>query len=501
MSPTTVRRTNGGGVDSPSEASGRRGWPVPRLLLAADLAGLTAAFVLVESLFAKNGGTNKLNTGVESLVFVMSLPMWIFFAQLYGLYSRDAQRAGHGTVDEIPHVFHLVMIGTWGLVFIAYFTRLADPYPPKLLVFAAVAFAFVVLFRGAARAVSRRQTTRLRRALVLGSGLVAGRVAQKLRLHPEYGVSVVGLVASDQDVEFAEANVPVLGGPDDLADLVREHRIDRVVVAFSSESSERMSRHLDDLRDSKIQIDIVPRLFDNIGPNAYIHLVEGFPLLGIPPRVDSRADAVTKRAVDLIVSVAALMLLSPVFLAVAVWIRLDSRGPVFYRHDRVGKGGAPLRLFKFRTMRLDACRGARYGGEEAERIFSDLLSSPERILEFQTHYKLQDDPRVTRAGRLLRRTSIDELPQLLNVIKGDVSLVGPRPVTTEELERYGVGVADLLSVKPGITGYWQINGRSGMDYAERVRLDCAYLSARSVRLDLMIMAKTIRVLFARDGAF
>ncbi|MEA2177904.1 MAG: hypothetical protein QOG77_1201, partial [Solirubrobacteraceae bacterium] len=186
---------------------------------------------------------------------------------------------------------------------------------------------------------------------------------------------------------------------------------------------------------------------------------------------------------------------------IALAIKIDSRGPVFYRHERVGRGGRPFELLKFRSMQLAHCRGASYGGEGAEAAFQALIDDPERKLEFEQTFKLKSDPRVTRVGRILRSTSLDELPQLLNVLRGDMSLVGPRPITAGEVQRYGRKASALLAVRPGITGYWQINGRASLDYDDRVRLDSAYVTSWSLQLDWQILTKTVRALVSRSGAF
>jgi exopolysaccharide production protein ExoY len=231
-----------------------------------------------------------------------------------------------------------------------------------------------------------------------------------------------------------------------------------------------------------------------------IHTVEGVPLLGLPPVNLARSSLLVKRGVDVVLSALGLIVLAPLFLVVALLVKRDSAGPVFYRHERIGRGGRPFRLFKFRTMYREACRGADYGGRDAEAAFAHLMADPLRRAEFETTYKLQDDPRVTRFGAWLRRTSLDELPQLINVLLGDISLVGPRPVTSDELARYGKGVDGLLNLRPGVTGYWQVNGRSSLEYEDRVRLDLAYVGGWSLGLDVMILARTLRVLLTRSGA-
>jgi undecaprenyl-phosphate galactose phosphotransferase len=195
------------------------------------------------------------------------------------------------------------------------------------------------------------------------------------------------------------------------------------------------------------------------------------------------------------------MACAPLLALVALLIKLDSRGPVFYRHERIGRHRQPFRLFKFRTMYRELCRGGEYGGETAEQAFNELLADPVRRAEYATSYKLQSDPRVTRVGRFLRKTSMDELPQLINVLLGHISLVGPRALTEDELDTYyGAAASDLLAIRPGVTGYWQINGRSQLSYNDRVRLDMAYVGGWSLALDLTILAKTLRVIVSRAGA-
>ena len=190
-----------------------------------------------------------------------------------------------------------------------------------------------------------------------------------------------------------------------------------------------------------------------------MHTVEGLPLVGLPALRLSRSALAVKRSMDVLVSGVALLALSPVLAIAALLIKRDSPGPVFYRHCRIGRDGEKVRVFKLRTMHQEFCRGEEFGGDRAEAAFEALMADPELQAEFQTNFKLAKDPRVTKVGAFLRRTSLDELPQLLNVLKGDLSLVGPRPVTEEELPRYCGESAVLLNVKPGLTGHWQISGR------------------------------------------
>ncbi len=194
-----------------------------------------------------------------------------------------------------------------------------------------------------------------------------------------------------------------------------------------------------------------------------------------------------KRIFDVVMSVIALILLSPVYLVIAIVIKCDSRGPVFYKHHRIGKNGKPFGMYKFRSMIPDA-----------DKKLDELPDEMKR--EFEENYKITDDPRITRVGKFLRKTSLDELPQFLNVIKGEISLVGPRPIVEEELEKYGDNKDKFLSVIPGITGYWQANGRSDVTYEKRMELELYYVDNASFWLDIVILFKTVFAVFKRDGA-
>jgi exopolysaccharide biosynthesis polyprenyl glycosylphosphotransferase len=311
----------------------------------------------------------------------------------------------------------------------------------------------------------------------------------------------VGLVDSEpkerrDDLE----HLALLGGPERLPAVIRLFDVERVIVAFSNQPHEETLELIRSLKELDMQVDIVPRLFETVGPNVGWHMLEGLPLVSLPPLRLARSSALLKRAVDIVLASFALVVAAPFLIVIAVAVKLDSRGPVVYRHERVGRSRRTISVMKFRTMRLEACRGEKYGGQVAEEAFNELMADPVRAQEFEKTYKLLDDPRVTRVGRFLRRTSLDEVPQLLNVVVGDLSLVGPRAITTDELWRYGDRVEDLLAFRPGVTGYWQINGRSKLGYTDRVRLDVAYLTGWSIGLDLRILARTLRTLLSRSGA-
>jgi lipopolysaccharide/colanic/teichoic acid biosynthesis glycosyltransferase len=226
------------------------------------------------------------------------------------------------------------------------------------------------------------------------------------------------------------------------------------------------------------------------------------PVVALRPRplraeeliaLQSRRSRVIKRGGDIVFSLAILSLGSPLYLALALMVKLTSRGPVFYVQQRVGRDYRSFGCIKFRTMRRDA-----------DRILSRLLEeSPDLQEEFRNDFKLRNDPRITRLGRFLRRSSLDELPQFLNVLRGEMSVVGPRPIVRQELPRYGERMDEVLAVRPGLTGLWQVSGRNNLSYRQRVLLDLRYARHRSLRMDLLIILRTIRVILdPRDrGAY
>ena len=478
-----------------------RGWLVRRVLLTADVVGLVAAMALAEWLVNHHHNIGVLGAKDEVIVFIVSLPAWVIVAKLYGLYDRDEERTDHSTADDFAGVFHMVTVCTWLFWISCYLTHVAHPTTPKLLIFWATAVALITLGRSLGRTLARRNIAYLQNTVIVGAGDVGQLIARKVLQHPEYGLNVVGFVDSNPKAQREDlAHLTLLGGPERLAAIVRLFDVERVIVAFSSESHEETLDLVRSLKELDVQVDIVPRLFETVGPNVGWHMLEGLPLVSVPPLRLSRSSAFLKRTTDVLIAGISLIVLSPLLAAVALSVKVDSKGPTLYRHQRIGRHRKPIRVLKFRTMFLEACRGDRYGGRNAEEMFAALMADPARAEEFGETYKLVDDPRVTRVGRFLRRTSLDELPQLLNVLTGDLSLVGPRAITLDEISRYGDRADDLMEVRPGVTGYWQVNGRSSLSYDDRVRLDLSYIGAWSLRLDLAILARTARVLLAGRGA-
>jgi exopolysaccharide biosynthesis polyprenyl glycosylphosphotransferase len=421
----------------------------------------------------------------------------------YGLYTVDAARSDHTTIDDLWHVFHMALLVTCGSSLVIYVNEKWLPVKPALVLFAAIV-CLTLLLRGSVRTMRARYPGFEQRTVIVGAGAVGQLIGTKLTNRPIHGFELIGFVDDDVAPVLAGhslAEVPWLGRVREIPDIVKRHDIDRVIVAFTRQSHMQTMELVDALKQLEIHVDVVPRLFDVFGAEPTVHTIDGLPLVGHRMRNSSRTSRTIKRAVDVSVATMALAVLAPMFALIAILLKCGSRGPVFYSGERLGQGGRPFRQLKFRTMYVDLCDGPDYGGSSAQAAFEKMLSDDPTLRHaYITAHKLPDDPRVTRLGRLLRRTSLDELPQLFNVLRGDLSLVGPRPVTRAELSRYGQDGEQLLSVRPGLTGLWQVTGRSALAYEERVRLDLAYVKDWSLKLDTKIMLRSPSLFTSRTRA-
>jgi exopolysaccharide biosynthesis polyprenyl glycosylphosphotransferase len=469
-------------------------------LVTTDLIALTLAFTGTELLWLRAGGATANDPHgllTESLLFVAMLPVWPAVAALFGLYRRDDEQPDHSTADELVAVFQLLTVGSWLLMLAAVVTGWAEPNLVQLSIFWAVALVFLSTGRITARSFCRRRLAYVQNTVVVGAGRIGQLVARKLLQHPEYGINVVGFV-DDRPSGWIDASANglthgheyVLGAVDSLPEIVEAFAVDRVVFAFSELNDEATLEALREIADRDVQIDIVPRFFELIGPRATIHTAEGIPLIGLPPVRLSRIARVTKRTIDVASALAGLFVLSPLLILAAIAIKLDSRGPVLFRQTRMGARNKAFTIFKFRTMAVDA---------EARKAELSGLNVHARAGGDPRMFKLASDPRVTRVGRILRRYSIDELPQLLNVLGGTMSLVGPRPIILDEDRHVDGWARRRLDVKPGITGLWQVHGGSAIPFGEMVQLDYLYVRTWSLWSDVVLLLKTVPVVTRGSG--
>jgi exopolysaccharide biosynthesis polyprenyl glycosylphosphotransferase len=467
-----------------ASAHGRRGTLVRRSLMVADVVGLALAFCVTELLFGSRGAADELSLATECALFLATLPAWIASAMLYGLYDNDEERTDHTTLEDFPGVFHLITVGTFLLMIGRILTDLPHPLVDKLAAFWALAIALVVIARIAGRAFCRRRPTYMQNTVIVGAGHVGQLVARKLRMHSEYGLNLLGFVdAAPRDLRNDLEGLPVLGGPDALPELVRTLGVDRVLIAFSGDGHDDMLRTITSLREHGIQIDIVPRYFEGVGLHTRLHSVESVPLLALPTVKRFPFSARIKRLVDVVGASLALLAAAPVF-AYAIWrIRRESDGPAFFRQTRIGRDMREFTVLKFRTMRSDVDHSVHR--EYIKQTMSAAAAAGSNGL-----YKLQREDAVTPFGRVLRKTSLDELPQLINVLRGDMSLVGPRPCLAYETDHFKPQHFERFRVPPGMTGLWQVSARAHATFGEALDMDVTYVRSWSLGLDLWLLFRT-----------
>ena len=463
----------------------RRGWLMRRMLLTSDVVGLGLSFALAEWIYQTTTHSGRFGVFGEAALFAVSLPLWVVMAKLYGLYDRDEERANHSTADDVVGVFHLITVGTWILFAGAYVTRFAHPELPKLLTFWGLAVVAVPLLRSISRSRCRRSVHYLQNTLIIGAGDVGQEIARKLLKHPEYGINLVGFIDGwPKERSDALAHLALLGDVDDVPKLVRLLDIERAIVAFSPNDRDELLGLVRKLNALDVQVDVVPRFYEVLSPAVDVHALEGLPLIGLrPPRL-SRSSAFLKRWLDVLGALLGLVLLAPLGAAVALAIKIDSRGPVLFSQVRMGARDRTFRILKFRTMAIDA---------DSRKAELAHLNKHAHDGGNARMFKIENDPRVTRVGRVLRRCSIDELPQLWNVLRGEMSLVGPRPLILDEHAFVTDWAERRLDLRPGITGLWQVLGRDAIPFDEMVKLDYQYVTSWTLAADVRLLLRTLPV--------
>ena len=468
-----------------SPRSRRRGWLMRRMLLLADIVALAATFAIVELAVGPGSAANQhFGAGLEYGLMLATIPGWIVIANIYGLYDRDEERTHHPTSDELTRVFHLVTVGTWLLFLVGWMLGVAHPSLTKAMTLWALAIVSITTARSVARFMCRRSLAYLQNTLIVGAGDVGQGIARKLLRHPEYGMNLVGFIDNQPRArQDGLDHVALLGGTDNLVEMVRLFDVERVLIAFSSDSSEQTLEILRSLNELDIQVDIVPRLYELVGPSVKIDTLEGVPVIALPPPRMTRSSAVTKRAVDVIGALVGLLLTAPLFLFIAWRVKRDSPGPIFFRQTRLGKNRREFTALKFRTMKVDV-------DTSVHKKYIEETMDPRVAQTVNGMYKLDRGDAITRSGHWLRKTSLDELPQLINVLRGDMSLVGPRPCIDYETEHFLPHHFDRFLVPAGITGLWQVTARAHATFREALDMDVAYARGWSLGLDLRLLIRT-----------
>lgn len=484
------------GRDGRIEARGRfrsRGYLIRRLLIAADLVGLAIAFLASELIVGGRGAPDTIKIGGEIALFGAALPIWVFGAKLFGLYDRDEERAHYSTTDDLVRVFLLATVGIFLITRILLLSGHAHPDLTKLTVFWGLIVVCIPSMRMGARIVARKHPCYIQNTVIVGADEVGQLVARKMLLHREYGIRFLGFVSSGQeDLRSDLGDQKVVGSIEDLERIVSRLGVDRVVFAFPDEPCEKLVHYVRALRDAGVQVDIVPRLYETIGPKHNVHSIEGIPLVGLAPISIPRSSQMIKRSIDVAGAAVGLFVTAPVFAAAAVLIKLGSKGPVFFRQTRLGQNMREFTLIKFRTMKTDV-------DESEHRDYIAATMSSNAPLGSNGVYKLERSDAITRAGRWLRRTSLDELPQLINVLRGEMSLVGPRPCLSYEVEHFAPHHFDRFLVPAGMTGLWQVSARANSTFGEALDLDVLYAHSWSLALDLSLLVRTPLQVFRAEA--
>ncbi|MHB0866072.1 MAG: sugar transferase [Thermoleophilia bacterium] len=477
-----------------------RGLMIPLADIGSIAISVVIAYFLAE-IFVNGGELEPLLGGELGIIStrmlwigLATIPMWLIVFTYSGVYGRELRRLSVSTFDELSQTLGAISVGAWGMFSILAVIIRGNPTGRAVWFFVALTWLAIMVFLPMGRIIVRvglsfhnpfRTST-----LVVGTGDVGKSLIGKLSRHKEYGLRVVGFLDTDAVDEHADSSsrVKLLGRPSELQSIINQYGISRVLIAFSRTPHPQILDVINKCQELKVDVSVVPRFFEALSARVEIEDIEGLPLLSLP-RYSRHGFFMrsTKRLIDLFGALVAVVIFSPVLLVTAILIKLDSRGPIFFTQERMGKNHKRFLMYKFRSMNT--------GAEVEKLMMADLNEASGPI------FKIMEDPRITRVGRIVRRLSIDELPQLINVFRGEMSLVGPRPLPVAEAEACH-GTADMRhQVQPGVTGLWQILGRSDIPYEEMVQLDYLYVANWSLRWDIKIILRTFIAILRKRGAY
>jgi exopolysaccharide biosynthesis polyprenyl glycosylphosphotransferase len=458
-----------------------------RLVVLVDLAVIMGSALL--ALHIRFGDTNSAVSGLSyAMLSVILVPVWM--ASLLIARAYETRFMGTGA-DEFKRVT-AASLRLMAVVAVVAYTFKLDLARGYVAIALPIGTVFLLLGRYGQRRwlhARRRRGQYMRRVIVVGGVDGIHDLASQLSADPYVGYALVGACLPVPSEAFALPEVPVLGSLTQVMQAVKEANADTVAVAAGPGMSPAVLRRLSwEIEGTGIDLVVAPALLDVAGPRISVRPVAGLPLLHVEEPELSGVRQLMKALVEWTFATLAFVLISPILLILAVAVRLDSNGAPLFRQTRVGKHGREFTVYKMRTMRADA-ESLLESLREQNEVADGLL------------FKIREDPRITRVGRFLRKYSLDELPQLWNVVRGDMALVGPRPPLPGEVAQYGAEVARRLLVRPGITGLWQVSGRSNLSWDDSVRLDLYYVENWSLALDAMIVWKTVFAIFRTEGAY
>lgn len=463
------------------------------------LVGADLVFYFISATLAYLVGSLFVDTSAFSLSDMLSfwwIPMIILltFAN-EGLYTKRLP-----FWDETQRIFQFLTLSFLIILTITLFEAFHGELP-KLIIVLLWVFSIVLIPLGkfAIKHIMYKFDFYKKKTLVVGAG-TAGKAAVKELGNQDYlGAKVIGFLDDDKEkmgksIRVGKRSFKVIGKVKEFDDIAVREDVETAIIALPTLAAKKLSAIIVNIQQHVKEMIVVPEI-NGVSPlnTETFHVYDlDLLMLKVNNNVRSTFNQFAKRTFDIVVSLLLLPILLPVIGILAFFIKRESPGDIFYAHNRIGKDGRIVPVMKFRSMFSDS----------KERLEELLANDPEIKKEWETNYKLKNDPRVTKIGDLIRKTSMDELPQIFNVLKGEMSLVGPRPVVADELEKYYKESAEYYKmVKPGITGFWQVSGRSDTDYDFRVKVDTWYVYNWSLWLDIMVLIKTVRVVLLREGAY
>lgn len=432
--------------------------------------------------------TTKLH--ISWLNFWIIFPMiFLFFLSLNQLYSRRMP-----FYKEVELTFRSTCYSILAVILELYVVQIASS-TSRLFVgfFAIFAFVFLTILRYAVKKYMQKHNFLQIPVIIIGAGKTAELLANTITTDAGMGYKIVGLLEDHKVQHGILDKYPVLGTFDDVENVIKSTGVKRVFIAAPGLEDKKLGMLIYRVQPLVENIGVIPNLVGIPTGGVEVESIfnEKLLILRLKNNLARPLNRFVKFVFDYALTFVGTICISPILLIIAAWIYYDSPGPVIFKHTRIGKDGKPFPCYKFRSMVMNA-----------KEMLEDLLAKDPTIREeWERDFKLKNDPRITKSGAFLRKTSLDELPQIFNVLKGEMSLVGPRPIIQEELTRYGEYVGDYLMVKPGITGMWQVSGRSDIEYAERVQLDTWYVRNWSVWIDVVLLFKTFAVVLLRKGAY
>ncbi len=462
----------------------------------ADLILVSLAFVLSAYFVRYDKSLSvfeflKMSYAVLALFFIASA-FFIFIFQVNGLYKINIifNRAAHLTA-----IIKSLYYGTLNVVVIAHLVKSSDLLDSRLIIFVFVIIVVPLLYifrvEFARRLLLRYKQQFNSNVVIVGDGTTGKLLATKLLFENPEGINILGFVATHKIKDKKLNGIEVLGTIDELEEINNHFNIDEIIIAVDDIKYEKLLDLLDLCNSLGVTVKLTSALFNIVTKKISTEKYAGIPVLGVSPHYNNPLSFKIKRMVDIVLSLIGIILLSPLFIIIAILVKVSSKGPILFKQDRIGKDGKVFKFYKFRSMTVE--------DEDDEERKKQMIEFMKKENPDDSDTKIINTNRITWIGKIIRKLSLDELPQLFNVIKGDMSLVGPRPSLPYEYQNYDAWQKRRVNVLPGCTGVWQVWGRSTVSFKDSMVLDLYYVNNMSPWLDIQLILKTIPVMLLSKG--